>query len=69
MPKATISATLSVSPASSPNSSCSFGLRRREAGLDHVHAERVQRVHHAQLLLGGEGHAAAAHAVAQGGVV
>ena len=44
-------------------------VRRREAGLDHVHAERVERVHDAQLLIGGQAHAAAAHAVAQGGVV
>ena len=44
-------------------------IRRREAGLDHVHAECVQGAHHAQLLLGGEAHAAPAHAVAQGGVV
>jgi hypothetical protein len=41
----------------------------REARLDHVHAELVEGVHDAHLLLGGEGHAAAAHAVAQGGVV
>ena len=44
-------------------------VRRREAGLDHVHAERVERVHDAQLLAGGEAHAAAAHAVAQGRVI
>ena len=44
-------------------------VRRGEAGLDHVHAERVERVHDAQLLICGEAHAAAAHAVAQGGVV
>ena len=42
---------------------------RREAGLDQVHAERVERVHDAHLLLDGQAHAAAAHAVAQGGVV
>ncbi len=32
-------------------------------------AERVERVHDAQLLLRGEAHAASPHAVAQGGVV
>ena len=56
-------------PASSSNSSLLLRVRRREAGLDHVHAELVERVHDAQLLLGGERQAAAAHAVAQGGVV
>ena len=42
---------------------------RGEARLDHVDAELVERVNHAQLLLGGEGQAASPHAVAQGGVV
>ena len=59
----------SARSASSSNSSLLLRVRRREAGLDHVHAERVERVHDAQLLLGGEAHAAAAHAVAQGRVV
>jgi len=69
IPNATISALESRSAASSENSSCSFGFRRGEPGLDHVHAELVEGVDDAQLLLGGERHAAAAHAVAQGGVV
>ncbi len=46
-----------------------LGVRGGEAGLDHVDAQGIERVHHAQLLLRGERHAAAAHAVAQGGVV
>ena len=46
-----------------------LGVRRREAGLDEVHAERVERMGHAQLLAGGERHALALHAVTQGGVV
>ena len=46
-----------------------LGVGRRKAGLDHVHAERVQGLHHAQLLLGCEAHAASPHAVAQGRVV
>ena len=44
-------------------------IRRWKAGLDHVHAQRVERVHDAKLLISGEAHAAAAHPVAQGGVV
>ena len=44
-------------------------VRGREARLDHVHAELVERADDAQLLLRGQAHAAAAHAVAQGGVV
>ena len=44
-------------------------IGRGEPGLDHVHAERVERINHAQLLVRGEAHAASAHAVAQGGVV
>ena len=46
-----------------------LGVRRREAGLDEVDAELVERVRDAQLLGGGQGHALALHAVAQGGVV
>ena len=46
-----------------------LGIGGGKADLDHVHAERVERVHHAQLLLGREAEAAPAHAVAQGGVV
>ena len=46
-----------------------LGVRRREARLDQVDAEVVEPPHDAQLLLGGQAHAAAAHAVTQGGVV
>ena len=42
---------------------------RGEAGLDQVHAERVERVRHAHLLVDRERHALALHAVAQGRVV
>ena len=55
--------------ASSSNSCSSFGFDDGKTRLDHVHAERVERVHDAQLLLRGQAHAAAAHAVAQGRVV
>ena len=69
IPKATISALASRSLREQREQLLLLRVRRREAGLDHVHAELVERVDDAQLLLGGERHAAAAHAVAQGGVV
>ena len=46
-----------------------LGVRRGEARLDQMHAEVVEPAHDADLLLRGEAHAAAAHPVAQGGVV
>jgi hypothetical protein len=46
-----------------------FRVGRREAGLDEVDAELVELAHDAHLLGGGERHALALHAVAQGGVV
>jgi hypothetical protein len=46
-----------------------LGVRRGEARLDDVDAEVVEAVHEAHLLLGGERHAAPAHAVAQRRVV
>ena len=46
-----------------------LGVRDREAGLDHVHAEGVEGVHHPHLLGRRERHASPAHTVAQGGVV
>ena len=44
-------------------------VRGREAGLDERDAEVVEHVRHAHLLLHGQRHAVALHAVAQGGVV
>ncbi len=41
----------------------------RKACLDVMHAEAVERVGHAQLLVHGQGHALALHPVAEGGVV
>ena len=46
-----------------------LGVRGREAGLDQVHAERVERVRHAHLLVHRERHALALHPVAQGRVI
>ncbi len=46
-----------------------LGVRAREAALHEVDAQPVERVGHAHLLVGGEGHALALHAVAEGGVV
>jgi hypothetical protein len=46
-----------------------LGVGGREAGLDQVDAERVELVDDAQLLVGGEAEASAAHPVAEGGVV
>ena len=46
-----------------------LGVRGREAGLDHVHAEVVEQVRDAQLLAHGQRHPLPLHAVAQGGVV
>ena len=46
-----------------------LGVRGGKAGLDQVHAERVQRMRDAQLLAGRERHALALHAVTQGCVV
>jgi hypothetical protein len=41
----------------------------RKAGLDEMNTELVERVHDAQLLLGRQSQPAAAHPVAQRGVV
>src|SRR2546421_79811 len=46
-----------------------LGVGRREAGLDEVHAEGVERVGDAQLLGRGQRQPLALQAVAQGGVV
>ncbi len=46
-----------------------LGVRGRESGLDQVDAEHVEAMHDAHLLLRGEAHAPAAHAVAERGVV
>ena len=46
-----------------------LGVRRREAGLDQVDAQRVEAPDDAQLLLGGERQPAASHAIAEGRVV
>src|SRR5437763_22727 len=45
-----------------------LGVRPQEAGLDETHPQAVDRVGHAQLLLGRQRHALALHAVTQGGV-
>jgi hypothetical protein len=46
-----------------------LGVRAGKARLDQREAEAVERVRDAQLLLRGQRHALALHAVAQGGVV
>jgi hypothetical protein len=46
-----------------------LGVRPGEAALDQVDAEVVERVGHAHLLVGGQGHPLPLHPVAEGGVV
>ena len=57
IPKATISATSKRSLGEQLEQLLLLGVGDREAGLDHVHAELVERVHDAHLLLGRERHA------------
>ena len=69
MPKAAISAVRNVSRASSSNSSSSFGFEAGKPASIMRHAELVEHVRDAHLLLGGERHALPLHPVAQGAVV
>ena len=69
MPKAAIWACAKRSRGEQLEELALLRVRRREAGLDQLDAELVEAVGDAQLLLGGERHALALHAVAQGGVI
>ena len=69
MPKAAISAVSKRLAREQLEERLLLRVGGREAGLDQVHAERVERVRHAHLLVGRQRHALALHAVAQGGVV
>ena len=70
MPKAAISACVEASrAASSSKSSSSLGFEAGKPASIRCDAELVEAVRDAQLLLGGQRHALALHAVAQGGVV
>src|SRR5262249_54332411 len=56
-------------PREEPEQRLLLGVRARKSSLDEVHAEAVERVRDAQLLVDRERHALALHAVTEGGVV
>ena len=69
MPKAQICGVLEALAREQLEERLLLRVGAREAGLDEVDAELVERVRDAQLLVGGQRHALALHAVAEGGVV
>ena len=69
MPKAAISEFAKRLPREQVKQRLLLRVRAREPGLDQVDAEGVERVGHAHLLVDGQRHALALHAVAERGVV
>ena len=69
MPKAQIVGVLEALALEQLEELRLLGVGAREAGLDEVDAEVVERVRDAQLLVGRERHALALHAVAESRVV